>query len=248
MRKSRARLGVFAAVACLSTSPLWADPISFGFTVRVEQSQGPVEEVIGTPVRVGDIVTGTITLDGSFQDSSSALFGSYTSTGAPFGIRLSLDGNPGFDEVLTQILVGDAESSATHLMFLAYGARNGYDAVFQLTLRQPEPGTLTTAFPRQAPRLDLFRETLFRFSAVPLGVDDQDLTEDQVRRFSGPVTSLTDVAPVPEPGTLLLVGSGIAAALRIRRRRSAIVPSLESGTRILAKCAGELSSAKPNRG
>lgn len=104
----------------------------------------------------------------------------------------------------------EAVSFSTSSFVEAASTAPGYRKVSSRSLRAIVP--MPWLFSAQA-------DAVFRFSAVPLGVDDEDLTQDQVRRFSGPVTSLTDVAPVPEPVTLLLVGSGVAAALRIRRRR-----------------------------
>ncbi len=139
MRTLRALLGIFVVLGAGYATPVAAEPISFRFGMTVEEIGGPIAAVLGTTVSVGDSVSGTITIDGNLQDSSSSLFGSYTSTGSPFGIRLDLDGSPlEFGDVLTQILVGAPGSDATHLMFRASDVRNGYDALFQLTLRFPE--------------------------------------------------------------------------------------------------------------
>ena len=175
----------------------------------------------------GTIAAGT-TFSGDFTFDSTALDGiadpqtaNYTSLGAPFGLSVLIGGN--LFTATDALFIGVANDLAGRDQYLVTGI--GGDLTVFLMLED----LTATVFASDA--LPLTAPPLGAFAIRSFFLDDPDVGGNQVQ-IQGEIDSLTcascDAAVVPEPGTLALFGTGLAALLRRRRRASSSTRAVSS--------------------
>jgi len=199
---------VAAFLALSYGSNVDATPITFAYQGTVTSVAAldpsnpfPVEPAFGTPF------SGTFTFDSSAADGipADASTGSYTSSGAPYNLTLSLGGlNFVFDAVNIGVTNGYSEFGFGSDEYL-FGSTEA-DATFSAGLVDFTGALFSTdAQPLIAfPLTGLFSRVLFT-----------DIIDDNQVEIAGEITSLTTV---PEPTTILLMGAGVAGILRRRHR------------------------------
>jgi hypothetical protein len=73
MRTKLPFLAAVVSLLCASSPSASADPITVNFVVAVEFAKGPLEELFGVPIRVGDRLPGRFTFDPSTPDRNTLL-------------------------------------------------------------------------------------------------------------------------------------------------------------------------------
>ena len=214
-------LGTMVLVACLSSTAVFADPIRVSFDVTVTFTQGTLQDIFGVPVTAGDVIRGSFTMDPAAPDQSTlADFGAYSGVGQ----HLRLDAGTGVTLPVERYFVYDNFSclggfcdafqvSASTTMF------SGFEFIGALLdFRTPGANRDGDGLPRDAAELAaLFTSAQLVFDAM---LPNQDVAEF-THRFAGVVQVRTaEPTPVPEFGTLVLVGSGLAAICARRARRA----------------------------
>lgn len=195
-----------------------AEPVRIDFEIDVRHTFGPVQELFGAPIAIGDVVAASLTYDTSIPDSApSPLEGNYKFAGSlvfetatPLSIPVedlwvfdeTFDPRPGFDDVFTAIAVDLGVP--------------GFDSLMaELSFRGG--GRTGDALPASAAEvLAAFREGGIRFGAFETGGDPP--FDTGTHELAGTVRLVADVPePIPEPGTLLLCAGGAVALWRRHR-------------------------------
>lgn len=197
------RLGVFVAAGVLAlAAPAAADPISAADVIRVTfQTAGAFPPTVNelsfgvgfmTFLEPSDAIQATLFLDGSFRGTS-------TINTRPFGTGLVH---------FTPVAIWRSPTSPLDPQFL-------HEAIVDLGKLSTGPvtGVVLLRLIGGAANFDFAQFSFFVSERLPGG-------------FGGsfpplPITSVEvnpQASPTPEPATLILVGTGIAAAVRHRRR------------------------------
>jgi hypothetical protein len=214
-------------ISLAAVCPASADPIRLGFEVEVRYTFGDLAALFGLPLRPGDTLRGVLEFDPRTPDRyPDPDYGHYTPTGRisfPLTPGLIVSGSYGtdgridFHVVTADFQPGLPEPTASMGWYAETHSLPGFDMV---GISGGVPVSwLTDALPRDA--AELLRAVTgaggFRLMAFQTGIAPQ--WDGGTHELWGHMRLFADPAPIPEPGTLLLVGSGVAVALRRHRRR-----------------------------
>jgi hypothetical protein len=219
MKKLASSLAVMAWLVAGWAAPCAAAPVTFDFTGSVTQTMFDPNDPFAGAIGFGTTFSGSYTFETTATDAIPfASNGSYSSFGSPYQFTVTIGG--GFTFSTSDVLnIGVGNGPADQYSVLACaGGPFCFGSTAALFLEDLD-GTVFAgdALPYPAPALSAFETALFTFRGF--------VNDNQVE-IIGQLDSLVCSAgcdpvgtPIPEPGTLLLVGSALAA-LRVRSRRT----------------------------
>lgn len=204
----RCVIAVLVALVVISAREAHAVPVTFAFSGTVTQVPvlDPVDPFGGT-IGFGTALTGTYTFESSAADlDPSASGASYQAGGSPYGLEVTIGGNL---FTATDFLAVNLQNGPTDFYgVLACAGACGGDLTISLSFLSS--GVLAgTALPLTAPPLSSF--DLGATFALSGFVDGNQVQIDG---------HITELSSVPEPGTLLLMITGVAGMCGYRRRRN----------------------------
>jgi hypothetical protein len=211
---ARAGLGVLMLIAPAAPASAATMTISFNGSLTA------VSSAVASQFAVGDTFTGTFVIDTDAPGSACGAFcQSYSS---PLTVMSATVGSYNFSATVALQLT-EFSTFYDEYSINAYGASlsgppvNGMSpSLFFITLTDPTTAALSTIHTLTPPVLGDYAERSF-------GIFFE--TQGRVEAIAGTITSLSEVqtppTAVPEPTSLLLLGTGITAlAARVRRRRN----------------------------
>ncbi len=225
-------MGAAAGVAavwlasCLGVAA-FAAPITFEFSGRV--SQAPTldpADPFGGAIDVGTTFTGRYSFDPAAPDlAPGAQTGSYNAVGAPYGLRLVFGSAGVFDVAFDEVAIGIGNdfSGADFYTVIAPLLAPDFGLTASLVLTDSDGSVFTGAgLPAGAPALDAFETRQFSLIGSRPN-SDSSVTQIEI---VGTVDSLACSAgcAVPEPGSVLLAATGLAALLARRRAPRPLAP------------------------
>jgi hypothetical protein len=199
-------------LACLvAAAPAAAEPVRVDFHLTLTSTFGDMSAIGGVPLTAGDRVRGTLVYDSSAPVARPDLgFSEYHPAGSltlAFGrdAVMPLEGMV----VVAAYSVNGFPQPAFVGAFAGTQAFPGFDSIrVELEFRSPDQSS--QALPGSAADLAArYPAGFLRGAAWQTGVNPP--FDSGTQEFFGTVT------PVPEPGTMLLVGGGVALILRRRR-------------------------------
>jgi len=213
-----------------------ADPVGIGLTFNVQSTQGGLADIFGTPLSPGSTFTGLFTYDPTAPDTNpSPGTGEYQLNG-----QLTLNTATSLGMTASSYVYNDA-------YLYQYGSRCGggeacdfYDAaaspvlagfgmdsLFQVNFIGLSGARGSDALPATAAEfVAAFKGGLFSFEAKQTGSPGAGYSHT----VSGFVTT-EDVAVTPEPGSMLLLGTGLLGVFRAVRRRRECPNAAQAHTR-----------------
>jgi hypothetical protein len=201
-------------VLCLfGSTPVSADPVVFPFSVRVTTAFGPLETLFGRSFQTGDELTGRLIFDGTVgpdQDPSP----NHGMFDVPSG-RIELDVPSGFALDAANVdrfraeTFDDIPGTVDELIFYAFTCCHssgiGFVNVDVLWTDAMNRALTNDAVPNDPAFLRRFPRTAFGLLAGD---------ERRIALFG----ESAPLEPIPEPGTIVLTLTGLAAIARCRRR------------------------------
>jgi hypothetical protein len=218
MTKLASSLALVAGLCAGWAAPCVAAPITYSFTGSVTQATFLPSDPFGGAIGIGTAFSGSYTFESTATDSNAvATNGSYIMMGMPYVFTATIGG---FTFATSDALNINLANGATDQLSVL-GCAGGpfcFGSTWSLFLDDADGTALSSdALPIPAPLLSAFEVALFGF---------RGFVDDRFVDIVGQLDSLACSAgcepvgtPVPEPGTMLLVGSALAA-LRLRRRRT----------------------------
>jgi hypothetical protein len=219
MKKLASSLALAAWLCAGLAEPCAAVPLTFNFTGSVTQTTFDPNDPFAGAIGFGTAFSGSYTFESTATDAIPfASNGSYTSFGVPYQFTATIGGFTFSTSDVLTISTGNGPTDQYSVLGCV-GMPFCFGSSATLFLEDLD-GTVFAgdALPFPAPPLSAFEVALFTFRGF---VDDNQV------EIIGQLDSLVCSAgcspvgePIPEPGTLLLVASALAAS-RLRRGRRA---------------------------
>ena len=223
MRNAPAMFALVLLTGLGTPRTVHADPIQIGLTITVTGLKGDPADIFGAPLPIGSVFHGVFSYDPSAPDTDpNTGTGEYRTVNA----SVSLDAGNGLTQSLDTIFVlSRAADSGIPDLFTASGDPSlpGFYPGGNLFVHfiSPSQAVDTDALPQSSEDfLRAFRTGFFEIEANKIGAVSDGFDEGS-HMVGGTMVASALTAATPEPGSMLLLGTGLAGLVLRRRRTTA---------------------------